>query len=147
MLQRPNPSASEKCGKEAWKKEPCNMCAQPGGGKLCHKCNVMYKYKCNKCGCEYIGETSRNFYSRDQEHMRKYHEKSKESFMFNHQKECHNGEPADFTRTVLKTFKDPMSRQISEGVNIRRSGALAINSKLDFYQPSTYQVRRQVDHG
>ena len=147
MLQRPNPTASEKCGKESWKKDPCNMCAQSGGGKLCHKCNVMYKYKCDKCGAEYIGETSRNFYSRDQEHMKKYHEKSKESFIFNHQKECHNGEPPEFTRKVLKSFTDPMSRQISEGVNIRRSGAQAINSKLDFYQPSTYKVRRQVDHG
>ena len=89
MLQRPNPTAGQKCGKESSKKDPCNMCAQTGGGKLCHKCNVMYKYKCNKCGCEYIGETSQNFYSRDQKHMKKYNENSKESFMFNHQKECH----------------------------------------------------------
>ena len=50
-------------------------------------------------------------------------------------------------REEMKSFTDPMSRQISEGVNIRRSGAQAINSKLDFYQPSTYKVRRQVDHG
>ena len=101
MLQRPNPTASDKFGKETWKKDPCNMCAQSGGGKLCHKCNVMYKYKCDKCGAEYIGETSRNFYSRDQEHMKKYHEKSKESFMFNHQQECHHGEPPEFTRKVM----------------------------------------------
>ena len=59
----------------------------------------------------------------------------------------HNGELPDFTRKVLKSFTDPMSRQINEGVNIRRSGAQAINSKLDFYQPSTYKVRREVDHG
>ena len=32
---------------------------------------------------------------------------------------------------------DPMSRQISEGVNIRRPGALAIN----FYPASTYKLR------
>ena len=61
--------------------------------------------------------------------MKKYHVKSKESFLLNHQKECHNGEPDDFTRTVLKTFKDPKSRQISEGVNIWSSAALARMAK------------------
>ena len=55
-----------------------------------------------------------------------------------------NGKPLKFTRKVLIFF---LSRQISEGVNIRRSGPQAINSELDFYQPSTYKVRRQVDNG
>ena len=71
---------------------------------------AYYKYKWNKCGCEYIGETSQNFYSRDQEHMKKFNEKSKESFMYTHQQEHHNSEPLDFTRTVLKSFKDTMSK-------------------------------------
>ena len=60
MLQRLNPSASEGCGKDN-----CKVCAQPGGGKMCHKMNSVYKYECNLDGYAYMGETSRNFYSRN----------------------------------------------------------------------------------
>ena len=52
MLQRPNPSASEGCGKEE-----CKMCSQPGGGKMCHKLNAVYKYECNLDGYSYVGES------------------------------------------------------------------------------------------
>ena len=48
---------------------------------------------------------------------------------------------------VLKTFQDPLSRQVSEGVYIRRNTNNSLNTKLDFYQTSTYKVRREVLHG
>ena len=115
MLQRPNPSASDGCGKEE-----CTMCSQPGGGKMCHKLNAVYKYECNLDGFSYIGETSRNFFSRNQEHEENYLNKRPESFINNHQAEMHGGQDPDFKYSVLKTFKDPLSRQICEGVQIRR---------------------------
>ena len=115
MLQRPNPSASQGCGKEE-----CEMCSQPGGGKLCHKNNAVYKYECNLDGYTYIGETSRNFFSRNQEHQENYVKRKPDSFINNHQTEMHGGAEPDFKYSVLKTFKDPLSRQVSEGVHIRR---------------------------
>ena len=99
------------------------------------------------CESSYIGETSRNFYSRSLEHIDKANKKSDESFIHNHQKECHNGVQPKFTTKVLKTFQDPLSRQVSEGVYIRRNTNNSLNTKLDFYQTSTYKVRREVLHG
>ena len=126
MLQRPNPSASDGCGKEE-----CTMCSQPGGGKMCHKLNAVYKYECNLDGYSYIGETSRNFFSRNQEHEENYLNKRPESFINNHQAEMHGGQDPDFKYSVLKTFKDPLSRQICEGVQIRRLSGGVLNSKLE----------------
>ena len=142
MLQRPNPSASEGCGKEE-----CRMCTQPGGGKLCHKMNSVYKYECNLDGHSYIGETSRNFFSRNQEHETNYFNQKPESFINNHQIEMHGGAQADFKCSVLRTFKDPLSRQVCEGVNIRNLPGGVLNSKLEYYQQGTYTLRREVNHG
>ena len=142
MLQNSNPTASGKCGKEN-----CIMDNQPDGGKHCHKSNIMYEWKCDLCESSYIGETSRNFYSRSLEHMDKATKKSDDSFIFNHQKECHNGSQPQFKTKVLKSFQDPLSRQVAEGVYIRRNPNNSLNTKLDFYQTSTYRVRREVLHG
>ena len=128
MLQRPNPSASGGCGKEE-----CMMCSQPGGGKLCHKNNSVYKYECNLDGYGYIGETSRNFFSRNQEHQENYFKQKADSFINNHQLEMHGGEEPDFKCSVIKTFKDPLSRQVCEGVQIRRLPRGVKNSK-EYYQ-------------
>ena len=58
----------------------------------------------------------------------------------------HGGMEPDFNVKVLKSFKDPMSRQIYEGVKIRRSNS-TLNSKLEYYQQSTYNIRREIGHG
>ena len=115
--------------------------------KLCHKSNVLYEWKCRNCNNVYIGETSRNCYTRAKEHMGKAHEKSKESFIHNHQIEKHNGEEADFSVNVIKSFNDPLSRQVYEGIHIRKKISVSLNTKLDYYQPSTYNMRREMLHG
>ena len=66
MFQNSNPTASEKCGKEN-----CYMDDQPEGRSKCHKNNILYEWECRKCGAKYIGESSRNFYSRSLEHIEK----------------------------------------------------------------------------
>ena len=142
QLQNPNPTSSGKCGKR-----DCVIDNQPGGGKLCHKSNVLYEWKCQKCESVYIGETSRNCYTRSKEHIGKAHEKSKDSFIHNHQVEKHNSDEADFKVSVTKSFKDPLSRQVYEGIYIRKNSANSLNTKLDYYQPSTYNMRREMLHG
>ena len=64
LLQSSNPTASGKCNKN-----DCIVDKQ--GGKNCHKSNVMYEWKCKSCYSSYIGETSRNVYSRSAEHLTK----------------------------------------------------------------------------
>ena len=114
---------------------------------MCHKSNVLYEWKCRSCNSKYIGETSRNFYTRSLEHLEKSEQKALDSFINNHQVETHNGEQPSFSVKVIKSFKDPLSRQVYEGVHIRNCSEESLNTKLDYYQTSTYRMRREVLHG
>ena len=142
MFQNSNPTATRECGKV-----DCFMDNQPEGGNLCHKSNILYEWECRKCGAKYIGETSRNFYSRSLEHIEKYVGKSDESFIQNHQKECHQNQEADFKVKVKKSFRDALSRQIYEGIHIRNIQCQSLNTKQDYYQASSYRMNRGVFRG
>ena len=72
---------------------------------------------------------------------------SSDSFIKNHQSEKHNDNPADFKVKVVKSFRDPLSRQVYEGIYIRKNSRVSLNTKLDYYQPSTYNMRREMLHG
>ena len=86
--------------------------------------------KCGDCENVYIGETSRNCYTRAKEHLGKANDKSKESFIHNHQTEKHNGDEANFGVKVIKSFNDPLSRQVYEGIYIRKNASVSLNTKL-----------------
>ena len=137
QLQKPNPTESPGCGER-----DCEVCRQPGGGSRCHKNNVTYRYICRKCGATYTGETARNLYSRSLEHK-----KNKNSFIRKHQDESHRGEEADFEIKVVGSYKDPLSRQVAEGVLITRCEAENLNSKAEFRQPPIVQVRKELRVG
>ena len=130
-----------------FEKVNCYMDQQNEEGKLYHKSNVLYEWKCISCNSKYIGETSKNFYTRSLEHLEKSDQKAVDSFINNHQIEAHNGEQPSFSVKVLKSFKDPLSRQVYEGVHIRNCNEDSLNTKLDYYQTSTYRMRREVLHG
>ena len=94
----------------------------------------------------YVGETSRNFYSRNIEHQKKYKDEKEDSFIFDHQKLMHHGQTPDMNVKVVKSFKDALSRQVYEGVKIRRATNV-MNTKLEYYQQATYRMSREVGHG
>ena len=123
------------------------MDQQSEGGKQCHKSNVLYEWTCRNCGDTYTGETSRNFYTRAKEHLEKAEKDALNSFISNHQSEHHNGDMPDFKVKVLKSFKDPLSRQVYEGIYIRRQDTASLNTKQDYYQASSYRMNREVNHG
>ena len=136
-----NPTGSDECGDEK-----CPFCAQPGGaggGKICHKNKILYEAKCLKCpDSKYVGESDRNLFTRGKEHL-----KNKSGFIVKHQEEKHNSEPAEFEWRVLRTFRDPLSRQTAEAVSIRRHQGELLNSKAEFHQPPLVQVRSEVVRG
>ena len=107
------------------------------------------QYKCHVCEEDvvYIGETSRNLYSRGIEHLSLYEKDSPKSFLHNHQVEQHNSEPADFDVKVIKSFKDPLSRQVTEAVLIKNHTGELLNSKSEFYQPHIVRVRSEITRG
>ena len=151
ILSRPNPTSSGQCIRKNHPKpnKSCVGCNQQGGINNCQKSNCLYKYECldDECSGVYIGESSRNIVTRSLEHANKYAKKNSDSFILKHQNEFHNGEPARMKVSFVKSFKDPMSRQISESVHIfktQESGMILMNSKSEWRQPSLIEVREEV---
>ena len=154
QLQNSHPTASDMCGRPN-----CGPCVQPGGmsgSKHCQKPNVVYEYSCQfpSCDAVYVGETSKNLYTRDSQHQynytggpngnRKLHEKS---FIFQHQASKHESQEANFKRKVLRSYKDCLSRQASEAIFISKINGEILNNKSEFHQPATVTIRREVTRG
>ena len=102
----------------------------------------------------YIGETARNLFTRANEHYDIYRRKQKggqevqkESFIHKHQLNKHNGGKAIFSANVTGSFRDCLTRQISEAVFIRRSEKEVLNSRSEWHQPGLYQVQHEVRRG
>ena len=114
----------------------------------------MYKAICSKCNqtdeqgreiiTQYIGETSRTLYIRRNQHLSDFkacsrdkdrrEENDRTSFILDHINDAHKDDPdvvpeRDFNFSVISSFKDPLTRQITEAVKIRR--ALEKNTFLD----------------
>ena len=146
LVHKSNPTATPGC--------PFNDCLAckngRGGGGMCLQSNVQYQLECTMCTEEdkgvYIGESSRNLYTRSKEHMNKYSSRKRreDSFIQQHQVEHHGGSEAEFKAKVTGTFRDPLSRQVSEGVHIRRGGRSILNSKSEWHQPALWRVQSEL---
>ena len=142
-LMRPNPAASEGC-----KKLDCPVCQHGEGGRRCHVSGICYDIKCKECqDAVYFGESSRNLYSRGREHQGKLRRNDGNSFMLKHQVERHNGDPVEFKMNVIRAFKDPLSRQVTEAVLIKNHRGELMNSKAEFYQPPLVRIRTELMQG
>ena len=102
--------------------------------------------ECNLCTDEktvYVGETSRNLYTLMKEHKSSREE---EGFMNKHMREFHEGQEEDFIPRVDNSNKDCLTRQVREGVKIRRYGqeCRLINTKSEWHQPSLYKIRNEL---
>ena len=49
-----------------------------------------------------------------------------------------------FRAKVMKTNKDSMTRQVREGVMIRRTRRVMMNSRSEWFQPPIYRIRSEV---
>ena len=94
----------------------------------------------------YIGESSRNLFTRSKEHIDKYVSRKcrNTSFIKQHQDEHHYGMEADFGAKVTGSFRDALSRQVSEGVFIRRGGKSILNNKSEWHQPALWRVHSEL---
>ena len=125
----------------------------------CRQSNICYEMDCKECSrtaeqtnrpkdkTVYIGETSRNLYTRGVEHMYKYRTNHSDSFMARHQEEHHSSQPADFTAKVMGKYENCLSRQVAEGVAIRRCKTNVLNGKSEWHQPALWKVRSEIERG
>ena len=139
IVQKSNPTATPGC-----LDADCIACkGGSGNGGPCRKGNIGYQMGCDLCEqtatqtgrqadrTTYIGETSRNLYTRGKEHVYNYVSENKESFMKEHQAELHDGQPPVFSSKVTGTYRDCLTRQVAEGVAIRRCQTSVLNSKSE----------------
>ena len=143
-LQNTNPTAMPGCSSGE-----CPACKWGRGeGGPCRKSNTLYEFACQQCPsgnrAVYLGETARNLYTRGREHANNYTRGENESFMKKHQTTSHAGVPATFKARVVESYKDCLTRQIAEGVYIRRSNNEVLNSKSEWHQPALWKVRCEL---
>ena len=141
-LQKSNPLSTAGCNQS-----DCIACRkEKGEGGQCHRGNINYEIECRLCKdtspTVYIGETARNLYTRGREHM--YNSRDEEYFLSKHMREKHGGQSEDFRAKVTHLNKDCLTRQIREGVLIRRSGKELMNTKTEWFQPPLLSIRSEI---
>ena len=142
ILQNTNPTRKKGCNAT-----DCFACSNgKGEGGECRKPNVGYEIECDECaGTQtvlYLGETGRNAYVRGLEHIRMYKNKNNKSALFKHAQTHHEGRVnVKFSMKVSNRFRDPLTRQVNEGVRINRCEAdITLNSKSEWHGPATARL-------
>ena len=131
VLQRSNPLETPGC-----KRSDCFPCKQGRGeGGQCEACGIQYKFECQLCPegqkAVYIGESSRNLYTRSLEHLTNYRTGTNTSFIMKHQNTQHRGQEPVFRSEVTGRTRDCLPRQVTKAVLIRRSQVPFPNSKSE----------------
>ena len=117
QLQNSNPFKPERCNREM-----CFVCTTSGVGN-CNTENVTYEITCKQDGCTknnvYKGETADNAYTRGHKHLTDLNGRNKNSPLWRHCREVHNGQIQTFSMKITGTYRnDSMLRQITEAVQI-----------------------------
>ena len=113
-LQKSNPNKTRGCDST-----DCLACKHGRGqGGECRRNNVGYILICDECGgneVSYVGETGQNVYTRGLRHVTNYKGRHPDSPLWKHDQMFHGGNGAvSFSMKVVKSFRDPLTRQINE---------------------------------
>jgi hypothetical protein len=146
-LKTANPTESPGCIDRR-----CVACRNDrGSGGNCRGSNINYEMECQLCPpnqkAKYIGESSRNLFTRGQEHESRYRNRNRGSFMLKHQEMEHNGAEGVYTAKVTGSDRDCLTRQVREAVRIRRCQVPVLNGKSEWHQPALWQVQSEIQRG
>ena len=98
---------------------------------------------CQEGGKEarYEGESSRAFRIRVAEHLRDVRLKNENSGIYRHARDQHAGECPNLRFQVRKCFRDPLTRQVNEGVRISLADDdNLMNTKQEWVPPVVNRV-------
>ena len=163
----PNLSKGQPCGRES-----CQPCTKNDPDKIqnCRTRSILYQSACSVCNPPgrkdkktshredddhtpairegiYYGESSRSLAERAAEHFKDAKNFDKGSHMVKHWIEKHpemNTLPP-FTITILRSFKDCLTRQVSEAVTMYLSKDKLLNSKNEYVQNCISRVTVEED--
>ena len=57
----------------------------------------------------------------------------------------HPNQPVEFKAKVIGSFNDCLSRQVAEGVEIRRCEYEVLNTKTEWHQPALWRIRSEIE--
>ena len=112
QTRKSNPWSGKSCGRRN-----CFPCRAEKGGD-CKRRNVGYSITCQACEAQYHGETSRTMFCRGDEHLRALNRKNKDSVLWSHCVDKHNGSNVHFKMKATGYFVDPLTRQVEEAVRL-----------------------------
>ena len=95
----------------------------------------------------YVGESSRSLYERTKEHMSDRDGWKEESHQVKHWITEHPElqEPPRFRFRLVRGFKNPMSRQLSEAVRIELHGGSILNSRSEYNRCRVPRLRIDLE--
>ena len=95
----------------------------------------------------YVGESSRSLYERTREHVADRVGRKEESHQVKHWLLDHGElkEPPEFKFRLVRSFKDPMSRQLSEDVRIELRGNDILNSRAEYNRSRVPRLRVDLE--
>ena len=120
-------------------------------GGPCQASNINYEVECQLCPADrrskYVGESSRNLFTRGNEHEDIYRRRGAKSFMQKHQAKEHQGVAGNYVSRVTNKSHDCLTRQVREAVKIRRSQVPILNGKTEWHQPALWQIQNNIYRG
>ena len=144
IVQKSDPFQRQYCGD----RENCMVCSVEGSKGRCRQSGVMYKIGCSDCDYVYIGETSRNAYTRGCEHTNSLEKKKEDSVLHRHITEQHPNytDTPQFSMKVVSRHPTALDRQTAESVKIANSSRDRImNSKHEFGHNKNWRVQLLAD--
>ena len=144
IVQKSDPFKKAKCEDS----NKCMICKEEESKGRCRQTGIVYEIKCKECDDKYIGETSRNGYTRGLEHARDYEKKDKNSVLHKHAVLKHSDatHTPQFSMTIVSKHTTALDRQISEAVKIAKVPAdKLINSKQEFGHNKFWQFQLSTE--
>ena len=130
-------------------REECQPCGRQDEENIpnCKQSSILYESSCQICNKDtnrkeepsgrlgiYYGETSRSLFERSREHFKDAADFSEGSHMIKHWLTSHVEEETcpDFKFRIVGSYKDCLTRQVSEAVMIHYSKDILLNSKNEY---------------
>ena len=138
LLEKSNPIAGGGCSR-------VNCFQYSSGNRQCNKIHcdkagIGYEIRClhpecQELGVVYHGETARSCFSRGLEHWQNLKNKRKDSVLWKHSHNAHNGDPnVEYEMKAVKSYgRDNLTRKVNEAVRISEHKGVKLNSKAECY--------------
>ena len=113
--------------------ELCFICREKDSKGRCRITNTTYEIRCSECNMIYHGETGRNGYTREKDHLKALEKGLKDSVLQRHINTEHQDseeKKPKFSIQITGTHKIALDRQLTETVKINNTGTATLINNI-----------------